>query len=283
MAKYNGENEMPTNYTEFSALLKKAYEGERNGNANFKSIVTCKDWPYTDVTSYAAFIQNDTDFYEYENGAYVNKWDEGSNDGVVTALTNTYNMFGTYGENNGLLGPSEWLDDTARQRVISGNSLMGIVNYPQTIIDLCERNDVGVLPLSGLFADEGEHANQIPVYTLGLSFYRAGGLSNTELAAAGVFADYVSKNSYLFAQNGWYPMNKSVVESDKFQNSDNPLVAFLRKVGNPENFRTMDGHINSYLYIRDIAAKQYILPVLQSNGKDIAERAVKMTASMKSI
>ena len=78
-------------------------------------------------------------------------------------------------------------------------------------------------------------------------------------------------------------MNKSVVESDKFQNSDNPLVAFLRKVGNPENFRTMDGHINSYLYIRDIAAKQYILPVLQSNGKDIAERAVKMTASMKSI
>lgn len=283
MAKYNGENEMPTNYTEFSALLKKAYEGERNGNANFKSIVTCKDWPYTDVTSYAAFIQNDTDFYEYENGAYVNKWDEGSNDGVVTALTNTYNMFGTYGENNGLLGPSEWLDDTARQRVISGNSLMGIVNYPQTIIDLCERNDVGVLPLSGLFADEGEHANQIPVYTLGLSFYRAGGLSNTELAAAGVFADYVSKNSYLFAQNGWYPMNKSVVESNKFQNSDNPLVAFLRKVGNPENFRTMDGHINSYLYIRDIAAKQYILPVLQSNGKDIAERSVNMTASMKSI
>lgn len=282
MAKYNDDNEMPATYSEFSALLKKAYQGESVKNVNFKSIVTCKDWPYTDITSYAAFVQNDTEFYEYENGKYVNKWNDGL-DKVVTALTNTYDMFGAGGANNGLLGPSEWLDDTARQRVISGNSLMGIVNYPQTIIDLCGRDDVGVLPLSGLFSDNGEHKNQIPVYTLGLSFYRAGGLSNTELAAAGVFADYVSKNSYLFAQNGWYPLNKSVVEGDEFQHSDNALVAFLRQIGKPEYFRTMDGHINSYLFIRDIAAKQYILPILQSDGKDIAARAEKMAASMKSI
>lgn len=283
MAKYNDDNSMPGTYSEFSELLKKAYAGESVKNANFKSIVTCRDWPYADIASYAAFIQNGADYYEYKNGGYINEWNDDNIDSAVTALTNTYDMFGVGGANSGLLGASEWLDDTTRQRVLSGNSLMGVVNYPQTIIDLCDRNDVGVLPLSGLFADEDEHKNQIPVHTLGLAFYRAEGLSNTELAAAGVFADYVSKNSYLFAQNGWYPMNKSVVESSEFQKSDNALVTFLRSVGDPENFRTMDGHINSYLFIRDIAAKQYILPILQSNGKDIAERAVKMSASMKSV
>lgn len=284
MAKYNGENALPSTYSEFSTLLQKAYRGERTNNEEFRSIITCKDGAYSDTTSYAAFLQNSADYYSYENGKYINKWNDSEDNfnSAVTALTNTYNMFGAGGDNYGMLC-SRYDDETVSRQIINGNALVGIINEPQTILDLYNRKDIGVLPLSGLFADDGEQKNQIPVQTIGLAFYKAANVTNTELAAAGVFADYVSKNSYLFAQNGWYPLNKSVVESDKFQNSDNGIVTYLRQIGDPSNFRTLDGHTNGSFFLGNIASKQYVIPMLQGNGDNIADCVEKIATSMNNM
>ena len=64
----------------------------------------------------------------------------------------------------------------------------------------------------------------------------------TQIAAGALFVDYLSKNTASFAKSGLYPLRKSVVESKEFKDSTNPNVQFLKQVGDPNNFRTLDGH-----------------------------------------
>lgn len=266
MQKYNGGNELPSNYSELTALLQKAYEGESASNANFKSMLAAyESWDWRETPSYISFAQNGADYYVYENGHYVNKWDSDETmfDNAVTAMQNTYDLFGTDGAYHG--GQAGLVGSAMINAVSSGNALMGMVTVPTYISNVLSSSELGVMPLSGLFTDrQGGQSEQIPVHTIGLAFYRAGDLSLTELAAAAEFAEFVSQNSYAFAETGWYPLRKSVVQSEQFRASSNTTVQLLQQVGDPENFRTLDGLTDGKKVINDIAAGSYILPALQS-------------------
>ena len=268
MQEYTENGALPTNYSELSALLLEAYNGESGSNASFVSAVTNLSWTFKEAPSYIAFIQNGADYYTYENGAYVNKWnDQTVFQSATAAMQTMYDLFGTDGALHGSSGfGSEYTDDTAIAKVKSGDALLGLINIPASISKFATDTSLGILPLSGLFTDgNGAQAQQIPVHTVGLQFYKAKNVSLVQLAAAAEFADFVSQNSASFGQAGWYPMRKSVAESDAFVDSTNAVVKVVLQTGDPENFRTLDGYMNGKSILNATAAENYIVPVLEGS------------------
>ena len=200
------------------------------------------------------------------------------------AHQNTYDLFGNNGALHGYSGnQNEDNDVTAVSRVADGTAFMGCVNFSQaTVANISQISNFGILPLSGLFTDgDYESKNDIPVHTIGLAFYKAQSISNTQLAAAAVFADYMSKNSYAFAELGWYPVRKSVAEGDAFTNSDHPVISVLKQCGEPENFRTFDGYVRGKTIVNSNVAFGHILPILSSDGSNMRERVTEMMYSIE--
>ena len=265
MAKYNPESASLDSYASFSALLKKVYEGEKGENSSFRTFVTGTNWPFKECSSYASFVQNDADYYVYENGSYVNKWvdaDGNVSENAVNALRNIYNAFGDGGELHGGRTEDSYADNLGIGEVVSGSAFMDLINIPkstETVLSGDNASKLGYMPLSGVFASSSSsQKDQIPVHTIGFQFYKAKNVSLTSLAAAAVFADYVSRNSYSYAESGWYPLRKEIVASSAFVNSKNKYVKVLKGIGNPENFRTMDGFYNGKYIFNPLAAEQYI-------------------------
>ena len=260
MTRYNGNDPLPTNYSELSALLKKAYAGEVSSKSGFKSFLTDTSWKFKEATSTVAFLQNNAEYYSYDNekSIYVNGWetDKGKN-GALTALQNTYALFGTEGDcHGGIVGGDNAIGD-----VRSGNALMCIVNYMYDY--LTESPDLGIMPLSGLFTDGTDKAAaRIPINTVGLAFYKASAVSHLELAAGAVFADYCSRHSEAYAKKGWYPIRKSSADMSKWNGDNAKYKAILENVGDPENFYTFSGYNNGKYLVNKICAEGYIVPML---------------------
>lgn len=281
MEKY-GSGKLPANYTELSATLKKAYEGEKAAKPDFKSIMTNTDWTFKEAPSSVAFLQNGAEYYAYDADAmtYGNKWEEQSvGNGALAALTNTYNLFGAGGDCHGGVGDASSYDDhTPINAVREGNALMCLVNYACSN-DLVKGNsNLGIMPLSNLFTDgDGADAALIPVHTFGLAFYRAELVSDIQLAAGAVFADYCSKHSEAFTEEGWYPVRKSSAVPEKFNANYREI---LEKVGSPENFYTYDGYTGGKKIVNTICAEKYIVPMLSQQNADIAKILAEMTKSI---
>lgn len=271
MARYNPSGEMPTNYTEFSALLDKVYEGEISSNSAFKSFRTGTTWTFTEYPSGAAFIQNGADYFSYTNGVCSNNWSEPEYfERATTALQNTYDIFGAYGAHHGTAVADSGDGDSVKQ-VSSGNAFMSLVNWAQANEVVAENSDkIGVLPISGLFSDDEIFKDRIPVHSVGFAFYKAAYVTNTQLAAAAVFAQYVSEQAYRFAETGWYPLLKSAANNQEFTQSENAVAQLLRKVGDPDNFYTFDGVTNGKAIVSDVMANMFIVPALSGSGKDLA-------------
>lgn len=281
MAEYNGDNELPDTYSEFAALMQAAYAGEAGSNPSFHGIRTNNAWTFNEATSYAPFVQNDAEYYTYEDGRYVNGWDdEATFANAVTAYTNAFEILGAqgacHGASTGL--DTEYTDDTAVADVAAGNALFGIVNMTVTSSKVIQRSSaVGVMPLSGLFADEGKAGkDQIPIHTQTLAFYRAQRLSNTELAAAAVVAEYLCANSYEFAVRGWYPLTRAAYEHENFQNPSSNIGELLLSVGDPDDFRTMYGLSSGKDLINSKIAHNLLRRVVDGDGTNI-EATARMT------
>lgn len=276
MTKYNGSE--PKTYDELCALLTKVYEGEKS-NANFQGFITDNTWRYGEVTSYAAFAQNGAEYYSFENGACATGWKDATTAAnAVKAFERTYNLLSPNGSFNG--GFTSSISNTFTA-VTGGNAFMGIINFGDRTAEAIEAEKagtIGIMPLSGLFADEDSpYKDRIPVHTIGLSFcnYQSA-LSNTEIAAAAVFAEYASKHSANLLESAWMPVRKSVLESDEFVNGTTDHINFFKKIGELENFYTMDGHTQGKSIITEVS-EQYLIPYLSETNSD-AEAMVKELA-----
>ena len=122
------------------------------------------------------------------------------------------------------------------------------------------------MPLSGLFTNlDNTTADRIPVNTFGLAFYKAQNCTDTQLAAAAVFADYCSKHSYMFTEKGWAPVRKSAYDADKMDSFYKDLIL---SIGKPENFYTYDGYKNGKKIYNKIASETYLVPMLYEANPD---------------
>lgn len=265
MTKYNGNAELPKNYNELSVLLKKAAAGELATNSGFRSILTTTDWMYKEATSYTAFAQNGVDYFKYDGEAYINNW---SDPAVMTtvqqSMLKTYDLFGVNGDLKG--GSIEGSDVVSV--VKTGNALMGLVSWAGSSASVLNDSNLGVLPLAGLFADEGvdeEIASRTPVHTVGIGFYN--GATNVlsdalRICASVEFTKYVLEHSYMFAEYGYSPLYKDAINNDEYVNSTNRIVKLAKESCKPENYYTLDGCANIKAIINATAAEGVIVPYL---------------------
>lgn len=263
MQKYNGTKELPTNYSELSALLKVAYEGEKSTNTNFKSILTTLQWMYKESPSFTAFSQNGADYSSFKDGEYFNEWDDAAVfENAKTALKNTYNLFGVNGDNHGKIADYDM--GGILGQVSSGNSLIGMISWNDNISSIANDNNVGILPMSGLFTDnEGEERNRVPIHTVGIGFYNKATNITTDplrVCAAAIFADYVAKKSYVFSEKGYVPLAKEAQENELYKNSSNKVVKLLQASCKPENYYTLYGSRKLKEMVNKAAAEGVIVP-----------------------
>lgn len=276
LQKYNG-GVLPTNYTQLSALLKKAYEGENS--TEFTSMHTNLEWSFKEGPAHTAFLQNGAEYYSYSDGSYLNNWAD-NRDNALTALKNTYSLFS---HNSSLhCGNSGGIAEPVN-RVIAGTSLFGLVTWIKDS-DGVSRNVInnssviGAVPLSGLFTDaDTPEAARIPVNTFGLAFYKAQNCSDTQLAAAAVFVDYCSKHSYMFTEKGWAPVRKSAYDADKMDDFYKDLIL---SIGKPENFYTYDGYKNGKQIYNKIASETYFIPLFEETNPDFDKVLTDFTAAV---
>lgn len=247
MDTHNGDKALPSTYTEFSTLLQTVYDARVAAapDAKVKKMITATNWSFIETASYASYFQNGADYYTLDNGNFVNRWGDKQSKSFTAAVTAIENIFGILGGDTAERRPlDEYHDDVVIADVSSGAAFMGLVNMASSAGAIGDKDGIGIMPLSGLFADGGKmYKDAIPVQPLGFRFRKSGG-SATELAAAALFADYVSQNSGAFAASGWYPLKKAQAESAIIDCADTESAAVkaLRKYGNPENFRVHDGY-----------------------------------------
>lgn len=278
MNKYSPDG-LPTNYSELSAVLKAAAKGEAS-NKSFNSILTTNGWQFKEIASYVAFSQNDADYFVYDGDTHVSTWkDDAVMKRAENALTYTYDTFGVNGANKGTIGSytSTQIVDT----VSKGNALMGMVCWSGTESSIASNSNLGVMSLSGMFTDNTDEASKrVPIYTLGIAFYN--GASNViasplKMAASAVFADYLAKNAYLFADSGFIPVHKGTAEIDEYKNSTNTTVKLLKSVCDPENYWTLNGMANTKYIFNAVAAEGVIVPYLTDDTASIADVGSKLS------
>lgn len=284
MKKYNGDDPLPQNYSELSALLQKAAEGE-SGNANFKTIVTNNGWSFKEWPSMVSFVQNDAEYVKYfpESGEYACDWNfEDVQQRAQNALQITYDLFGKEGKNGG--GISGGTIGGSYDLLLSGDALMSVftlVGMEERLLESSEK--LAVMPLSNLFTDASDDAaRRIPAHTISLSYYRyASAVSNTQLCAAALFTDYMSSHSYKLAECGLIPLRKSVLESDEYVNATNATVNIIKQYGDPDDFFTLEGYKYAKEIVNKVSAEKYILPFLDTDGKEIVQTIENWTRSIQ--
>lgn len=284
MKKYNGDDPLPQNYSELSALLQKATEGE-SGNANFKSIVTNNGWSFKEWPSMVSFVQNDAEYVKYfpESGEYACDWNfEDVQQRAQNALQITYDLFGKEGKNGG--GISGGTIGGSYDLLLSGDALMSVftlVGMEERLLESSEK--LAVMPLSNLFTNASDDAaRRIPAHTISLSYYRyASAVSNTQLCAAALFTDYMSSHSYKLAECGLIPLRKSVLESDEYVNTTNATVNIIKQYSDPDDFFTLEGYKYAKEIVNKVSAEKYILPFLDTDGKEIVQTIENWTRSIQ--
>lgn len=277
LQKYNN-GVLPKNYTEFSELLKKAYAGENS--AEFTSMYTNLDWSFKEGAAHTAFLQNGAEYYSYSNGRFLNNW-ANNRDNALAALKNTYDVFSPNGAlHGGNTGNTDFRVTDPLNRVVEGKSLFGMVSWNKEPAGEVKKNlsTVGIVPLSGLFTDaDTSEAARIPINTFGLAFYKAQNCTDTQLAAAAVFADYCSKHSYEFTQKGWAPIRKSAYDAEKMDPGYKDIILAM---GKPENFYTYDGYKNGKKIYNATASETYLLPLFEETDPDFDKVLTDFTAAV---
>lgn len=269
MQKYNGDNPLPTNYKELSALLQKAAAGE-SANANFKSIVTIGNWMYQEAPSYAAFAQNGVDYYNYADGTLYNNWGVGDNmQTAEKAMLTTYDLFGVNGLNKGGIVGGDSISGVTN-KVSSGNALLGMISWYGQEETVANNLNLGVLPLSGLFDDElSDVSGRTPTHGWGIGFYKYATnvlADSLKVCAAAEFTKYVMEHAYEFAAGGFAPLNKKAIENETYVNNESKAVQLVRAACAPVNFYTLPGFANLKTIVNETAAQGVILPYLKDSA-----------------
>lgn len=240
MAKYNGNKPLPSSYSEFKALFRAVYEGEKQ-TRNFAPVAAnLSDWTWTEYLGTVPLIQNGAYNYRYDyaTDTYYNDWDEDCT-AMQHAMKNLYSFFGKNGEIHGRnVVPSV-------ASISNGTNFMGLIGDSMNILDYASDPEIGVMPISGLFSDNPEYKDEIYGNTYGIQFCRGGtAVSVLQMAAGAIWADYVSSYSWKFAEKGFYPVHKNTLTSKEFASSTNATVQALKQVCNPENISTLYGKVD---------------------------------------
>ncbi len=259
MNKYNPNGTLPKNHDEFMELLKKVDDGEKEGEW-YGAISMSIDTDMKQVVSNSLYVQNDIPLYSAnEGGIFENRWvtDEVLG-GKVLETTNLFRDMFVKDGSIGRLAGKVWQPGKAGVYwtwVGVQKSFMGVIGIPNLVDHFRWRtgksecsglfpDTLDAMPISYLFATgtEDEVARRIFVQNYSLAIPRAIEGEIAQVAAAAIFADYMSQNCEASCESAFYPVRKSVHEK-MFANPQLhwSIDAFLRKCGNPNDFYTYPG------------------------------------------
>lgn len=258
MEKYNGENELPSTYEEFTALAKKVIEGETNVNG----AVVQSDWPWREAASMAPFAQNNADYYSYDKtNGYTTIWstDEGKANARV-ALDRFFDWFNPNGEYKGNYTLA-WNDSGTIDAVNNGTALFGVCSQ-KNVTEFNNHANIGVLPMNGFFGS----TNAITCHPLGFSFYKAKNVSLLQLAASAKFVEYVISHSADIVKYGCVPSHKAEFENSSSLNANAKILKSV--VPNGDYIWNLPGHVSEKtLFNSEIAENELLANVLADGDK----------------
>lgn len=250
-------NTIPTNVEDFYETLKTVNNTEKGKNTNWKGAIVIDDeWVMKEMSTHNFYIQNGAPFYEEtQDGKLVNTWfDNGANgENMLTAVKQFQKLF----VKSDAVGSIVSGYDNAAKAVGTGDALMAVVGVTGLYNDAGSAagvsnssidNKIGVIPMSGFFATDKTNAwaNKTFIKNFSFGVYKDGPKDLMKIAAAGVFANWVSEKAGAFTSDFAYPCHKDAIASTVGQFSIEWKTQVLQKVGSPENFMTYAGHINEY-------------------------------------
>ena len=138
--------------------------------------------------------------------------------------------------------------------VVEGNAFMGIVSHPKMYTYYLNSDNqqlfkkIGIVPITNLF--NYGNIETAKTFVKGISLCLPNDTTAMfdieQLAAIGVFADYLSKHSGKLAYNDCYPASKTGQNSEEFVNGTTRYFKVLKAVGDPSTFVTLPGGQNEY-------------------------------------
>lgn len=246
----------PQTHADFVRLLEKATEtfGDREGYTASLAYEG-NEWQWFEMGSNNIWANNDLLFYSYDkaNKVYVNNYAQQSN---YTKAANAVKGYAELFNNDkiSLNGEVLWESRQGFNDVVDGNAFMGIVSYPKMYTYYLNNYDqqlfkkIGILPITNLF--NYGNADNAKIYVKGISLCLPNDTDATfdieQLAAIGVFADYLSKHSGRLAYNDCYPASKTGQKSEEFTQGATRYFKVLKSVGDPSLFVTLPGGQNEY-------------------------------------
>lgn len=252
--------EVPQTFQDFYDTLSLANTVFKDRENYLSSLVCDSEWEWIEIASNSIWTQAGVPFISYnkETKKYENNFAKSENqEKIKDAMKGLWKMMSS----NSIIKPnvsSSW-DNKHQplQEVVNGNALIGLVNHPNIrgelkngtkLTDKQLLNNIGLLPLSNFFNNGNyETGNQIFVKGVSLGLpHDAGEYDAYQLAAVGIFADFISKNGSRLAINDLYPASKISHTSEDFLTNENISYQYLRTIGNPANFATLPGHTNNY-------------------------------------
>lgn len=264
MEKYWGciGNKLPTNYTEFTTLMRAAYAGESVTNSNFKSILQW-DGEFSYLPCTIPFVQNGAEFYRVEGVDRVCDWeDPATADKAMTALNNYYDVLGKNGTCHGTAYGSNRIGNLNSNNALF--AVMGLSSASNEKVVAANSETIGVMSMAGLFSDDAENANKVPILPVSVGFWKdAVAVTPTQMCASAEFAKFLADNADRFADSGLVPLNKSAYE--KFEQKTTANAKILQQAIKPENFYTCDGSSKDWFVRRDVVAPS-LLTYLNGDG-----------------
>lgn len=250
-----GESE-PQTHADFVRLLEKATAtfGTREGYTASLAYEG-NEWQWFEVGSNNIWANNDLLFYSYDkqNKTYINNY---AQQDCYAKAANAVKGYAELFNNDKISLNNEvlWESRQGFNDVVDGNAFMGIVSYPKMYTYYLNNYDqqlfkkIGILPIANLF--NYGNIDSARTFVKGISLCLPSDTDATfdieQLAAIGVFADYLSRHSGRLAYNDCYPASKTGQNSTEFTQGTTKYFKVLKAVGDPSKFVTLPGSQNEY-------------------------------------
>ena len=269
MDKYNA-GAIPTDHETLMDLLQRVAQGEGK-NSDWQSTVSMSlSWDMKEVVANNFYVQNGLDLYSMNaEGKLANQWMQ--SDATMQRALNATDWFRNMFIQDGSIGKIKGYAWSSGKSGVdwtwvgNGKSFMGIMGSPnlnshfgwrtnQTEKTLWTKS-VGAMPISYFFATEGdeETSRRIFVQNYSLAISKLAQSSSAEIAAAAVFADFVSKYCEDSCESYLYPANK-VAQYNAFNSLDRhwSVDYLLAECGDPNDFYTYPGATYEYKVIATV-------------------------------
>ena len=144
-------------------------------------------------------VQNGVEFYRIEGDKRVCDWENPKiAEKAKTALNNFYDVFGANGTCHGNPYGYDRIANLNNNNTLF--ALIGLSSGANETAVAANSEKIGVMSIAGLFSNNEEYANNVPIMPVSVSFWKdAVAVDPTQMCASAEFAKFLAENADRFA------------------------------------------------------------------------------------